>query len=334
MRYTSARLTTGLLSLFLIIAGSACTKIDLSGGGKGRAQPPLTQSTQPPGTSMLGGGPQAQSPTGNGAPPLIEGEWEIDFTVPGGEPQIANVFFSQQDKVLVGEGTDQTGVGWQIQNGRVEGTNVAFSKMYVGVDPPRPPINYVGQLKYDQTPEYTGWLMEGTYSLQKTNGQILEGKWASNPLPTAEAQPEAQPGQPGPGGLIQGLPQAPPSAPVNARPANIGSDKPTDLSGKYHVSYQYNFKKIKGHMWLEHDGRKLGGHGLDTTTGEGYVIEAGEYRYPDISFARCYVKGRTGAKSTRKVLFRAKISSDSHLIIMKGETQFGGQWDAELARLR
>lgn len=322
MRYTGARFTTGLLTLSLIIGCSGCTKINLSGSGKGPQQP-----------NPIGGQPSGpgQPQVSSGAPPPLEGEWEIDFTVPGGEPQISNVTFAQTDKALAGEGADQSGTVWRIQDGVVNGTNVTFSKVYDGVDPPRPPINYIGQLKFEQSPEFTGWLMEGTYSVKRPDGSTLSGKWVSNPV--AGAPQEAE--QPPPLQLGQSQqPVAAPPAPATVVPDNIGTDKPTDLSGKYHVSYQYNFKKVMGHMWLEHDGGKLGGHGADTTTGESYTLEGGKYNYPDISFVRSYVKGKGGAKVSRKVVFRARISSDGHMIIMKGETQFGGQWDAKLARLR
>lgn len=321
MRYTGALFTTGFLALTLIIGCAGCSQIKLSGG---KTNPPVSGLPNPEPVIVNG------QPISSGSPPPLVGDWEIDFTVPNGEPQISNVTFSQQDKELVGEGADQSGATWQIQNGKVDGTKVTFSKVYVGVDPPRPPINYIGQLKYEQTQEFTGWLMEGTYSVTKPDGSTLSGKWVSNPIPpAADAAPVAEAPVPVPGEQ----PQAPPP-PARARPENIGNDKPTDLSGKYHVSYQYNFKKILGHMWLEHDGGKLGGHGTDTTTGESYTLESGKYKYPEISFVRNYVKGKGGAKASRKVIFRARISSDGHLIVMKGETQFGGQWDAELARLR
>ncbi len=327
MRYTKALFTTTLLALVLSTGCTGCTQIKLSGTGKsGNVPQPMP---------MTGGSPSAQTPASappNGAaPPPLQDEWEVDFTVPNGDAQISTVVLSQQGNALVGDGTDQSGRTWQLQEGQVNGLNVTFSKVYTD-RPDSPPINYVGQLKYEQSPEFTGWLMEGTYSVKTANG-VVQGKWVSNPTGAsgteAPAETTEQPTEaPPPAG--QPAAPAPPSKPL---PDHIGDDKPTDLTGKYFVSYQYNFKNVKGHMFLEHDGGKLGGHGVDTSNNESYNLESGKYKYPDISFIRCYVKGK-GAKNTRKVLFRATISSDAHMIIMKGETQFGGRWDAKLARLR
>lgn len=329
MNYRYALLTI-LIALILATGLSACQKISLSGNSKtpppGNQTPaimPMPGTNQNPSPASPGGATQA--PDGSGPPPLAD-EWEIDFTVPNGDAQISNVVFSQQGKVLVGDGTDQSGRPWQIQDGVVNGTNVTFSKIYT--DREQPPINYIGQLKFESSPEFTGWLMEGTYTA--ANGSV-SGKWVSNPTGGGGQAPAEDPGAPAAPGQPQvaGTP-TPPTQPV---PDHIGDDKPKDVSGKYYVSYQYNFKTIKGHMWLEHDGNKLGGHGIDTSTSEAYTITAGKYNYPDISFTRSYEKGKN-VKVARKVLFRAKISSDGHLIGMKGETQFGGRWEAKLARLR
>src|SRR5438045_320696 len=75
------------------------------------------------------------------------------------------------------------------------------------------------------------------------NGQPVKGQWEGQKM-TQQAPPQTS-----------GAPEAPPPTP--------GSDKPPDLSGKWTVGYEFNFKTIKSSMYLEQDGGKLSGHGVD-----------------------------------------------------------------------
>jgi major membrane immunogen (membrane-anchored lipoprotein) len=114
----------------------------------------------------------------NNAPPLVEGQWEVDYESKG-SPFIGNVTFSQTGASLTGDGADQDGNEWQVDAGQIQGTQVAFGKKYANST--SPPIIYTGELKYLQLPEYTGWAMEGTYSATDQDGNIVSGKWIANP---------------------------------------------------------------------------------------------------------------------------------------------------------
>lgn len=285
--------------IFALVVLSACSHISLSGKNQG-------------GSSSVGS---------KSAIPLIEGEWEVDYEFKGGF-YVANAMFSQSGAQLVGQGVDQDGLEWTLEQGQVNGTKVSFSKVYLNANPPRPPVVYTGELKHLESPEYTGWMMEGTYSAALPNGKTLTGKWVSNPT-----APQAAPAASNPAFI----PPPGQTSPASAQPEPLGSAKPGDLSGRYDVGYQYNFKKVISKMWLRQDGGKLSGDGVDTTTGEKFIITKGTYSYPNVMIVRQYIKGK-GAKESRSVTFKAQLSSDGTHIMMKGETQFGGHWDARLAR--
>ena len=95
--------------------------------------------------------------------------------------------FNQSGSALVGAGVDQDGKEWHLDTGQIQGTNVAFSKKYANST--SPPVVYTGELKYLQTPEYTGWAMVGTYTVSTPEGVALSGKWVSNPIAAGAAAP-------------------------------------------------------------------------------------------------------------------------------------------------
>lgn len=320
-------MTTSMRQLILLLACSlvlcSCQKINLSGLGKGGGQP---------GTSNPSGGQQTVGTQAGGPPPIL-GDWELDYEF-NKNTFMGSVAFAQEGAALAGQGTDQDGKVWTVENGQVQGTKVSFEKKYQ--NSPSPPVVYTGELKFLQDKDYTGWAMEGTYSCSKPDGQIISGKWISNPLnppPAEAAQPAQQPAQPA------GFPfvQTQPANPKNNEPEHIGDVKPLDISGHYEVAYSYNFKKIKSKMWLENDADKVTGRGYDVTekivkdkkgknpkkaTGkEEFSIVKGWYKYPSVTLIRQYKDGR-------QVTFKARLSSDGREIVMKGETQYGGQWDA------
>ncbi len=297
---------------------ASCTKINLQGNKGGTANPSGSAST-----STTGGNSGGTQPSANN-PPALDGEWEVDYEFKG-DPRVGTVTFSQQGNVIAGQGADQDGREWSVENGEVQGTKIAFAKKYAGSNNA---INYAGELKYIQSPEYTGWIMEGTYEAPGPGGQPVTGKWVSNPTAAQQAADAAAapPPQDQPPPQQQNFP--PPVQ--NAAPANIGDAKPADISGHYDVGYSYDFKKINSKMWLRNDADKVSGDGVDTTTGEKFTIAKGWYKYPSVTLIRQYPKSK--GKEARSIMFKAKISSDGKNIVMKGETQYGGQWDAHLVR--
>lgn len=306
---------------------SSCAKINLS-GSKGSPGSTGAQPQVQGGPSLLGMG--QQQPAGGNAqtPPTLDGVWEVDYEFKG-QQFMGNVEFAQQNNQVAGQGTDQNGLEYQL-DGSVDGTKVTLVKKYVNADPPRPPVTYKGELKYLQGADYTGWAMEGEYSAQTPNGATISGKWVGNPLgPPADAAAQA----PQAGAPEQAAPQIPAASPLNkaSSPAQaIGDARPSDISGRYAVGFQYKFKKNNSKMWLKQDADKLSGDGQDTTTGEKFTLH-GWYIYPKVTIVRTYKKA-AGAKADRQMTFKAKLSSDGNRIQMNGETEFGGQWDAHLVR--
>lgn len=318
-----------VIILFLAGALASCTKINLSGKSGGSAPAGGQQGGQP-GASLLGGG--QQQPAGQpGQLPTMDGQWEIDYEFNGNQ-YIGNAEFAQQGEQIVGQGADQNGLEYELE-GTLQGSKITFTKKYMKVDPPRPPVTYTGELKWLQSPEYTGWALEGEYSATTANGQKLSGRWVGNPTgpPSADNQqtPPAAQSQAASGPLTSSAPIAAPSTPIGNIPS-IGNVKPGNISGNYTVAFQYKFKKNNSKLWLKQDGDKLSGDGQDTTTGDKFTIK-GWYVYPKITMVRMYRKG-AGAKENRDMMFKGTMSSDGNRIVINGETEFGGKWDGRLNR--
>lgn len=357
MKSSAKQVVIIVCSLALLVS---CSPIKLHGGKGGPA--PASAGTASTGSvgGVLSGSQQqtvrqqpVQQQASASTPPIVDGEWEVDYNFKG-SPYMGNVMFSQTGTALAGAGADQDGREWQVDSGQIQGTKVVFGKKYANSS--SPPIVYTGELKYLQTPEYTGWAMEGTYSVVSPDGKTLSDKWVANPTaPAAVAAPPPQ--QPAAVNPFFGGTAAPPPPRASA-PDHIGDARPSDISGHYDGSYNFNFKKVKSKMWIESDGNKVTGRGYDIMdkapasgkaktkdkskdrnkdktrdktaeqdSNEHFNIERGWYVYPNVTLIRQYTKGK-GARETRSVTFRAQLSSNGRDIIMKGETQFGGSWDA------
>ena len=86
-------------------------------------------------------------------------------------------------------------------------------------------------------------------------------------------------------------------------------------------------------MFLEQEGDRITGHGVDLNTKEKFTIEKGWYHYPKITIIRKYTKGKNQATSTRTMAFKASVSfvndKDYQGPYMSGKTQGGGNWEAQ-----
>ena len=321
--------------IIFLISGAliSCSKINLSGNKGGTAPAGGGQGQAGGGgTSLLGAAGQPAGPPSNGQVPTLDGQWEVDYEFKG-QQFVCNVEFAQKGSQVVGQGTDQNGLEYTL-DGSVAGEKVSLTKKYINTDPPRPPVEYAGVLKYLQTPEYNGWAMEGDYSATTANGQKLSGKWVANPTGPPSGGAEQPPQQAAPTGGIfnapaNNTPPPPPAAPIGQIPS-IGNVKPGNISGNYAVAYQYKFKKNNSKLWLKQDGDKLSGDGQDTTSGDKFTIK-GWYTYPKITLVRMYRKN-AGAKENRDMMFKGVMSSDGNRIVINGETEFGGKWDGSLVR--
>lgn len=318
-RYYRPILAIVVISAVTLISG--CTKISLGGknGGTGG-----TQTGGAGKTTTGGGAPQQQA---GAAPPTIQGVWKLSFKF--GEQELsADMELAQQGDQLAGQGQDENGPPWAVSEGTVQGNHVRFSKQYSA---DRPPIVYEGELKWLQDPQYTGWMMEGNYQTQGPDGKVVSGDWVATPADPGSMPPPNSGAAPPPAqqpltGVI-GNPREESPPPDAAAP----DGKAPHLSGRYDGEYEFKFKKVKMKMWLEQDNNRVTGHGIDVNTNEKFTIEKGWYAYPKITLVRKYFKG-TGAAATREFRFQGKVTNSSAGPVMKGETEYGGDWTATIVR--
>lgn len=309
----SGQLITLALSAMLALGG--CTQIKLSGGKTGTTTGSTTTTTR-----AAGAGDAVLNPN---SPPPINGDWKVTFLY-ADQPYESLITFSQQGRALTGSGEDSAGPFF-IQSGVVDGTKLKFTKKYADADPSKQPVQYVGDLEWEDDAEYRGWRMGGHYKTTGPDGGVVDDKWVAISA-AAEQAMQAPPPQPEPAQQTAPDQQAQQSDDQQAATDNGG--KPPDLSGKYNAEYQFNFKKIFSTIWIEQDGGRLGGHGVDRNTNEKFVITKGFYNYPRIQINCHYQKGHSAA-STRDLIVKAQVAGGPAL---KGETQFGGGWQAKIVR--
>jgi hypothetical protein len=88
-------------------------------------------------------------------------------------------------------------------------------------------------------------------------------------------------------------------------------------------------------MYIEQEGDRVTGHGVDENTREKFVIEKGWYHYPKLTIIRKYLK-KQGAARDYSMAFKADVSvvkdSDYQGPYLAGETQGGGRWEAQLVK--
>lgn len=305
-----------VISAVTLIAG--CTKISLGGKNGG------TGSTQ---TGSAGGNSTGGAPQPAAGPPTVQGVWKLSFKF--GEQEISSdMELAQQGDQLAGQGQDENGTPWAVAEGTVQGDKVRFSKQYSA---DRPPIIYEGVLKWLQDPQYTGWMMEGNYQTQTPDGKVVSGEWVATPADPSSMPPPSSAAPPttqAPIASVIGNPR--PDSPPDASPSPPDGKAP-HLSGRYDGEYEFKFKKVKMKMWLEQDNNRVTGHGIDVNTNEKFTIEKGWYAYPKITLIRKYFKG-AGAANTREFTFKGKVTSSSAGPVLKGETEYGGDWSATIVR--
>lgn len=88
-------------------------------------------------------------------------------------------------------------------------------------------------------------------------------------------------------------------------------------------------------MYIEQDGGRVTGHGVDINTKEKFTIDKGWYDYPKLTIVRKYEKAK-GAKENRTLTFKAKVSiimeKDYQGPYLNGKTSGGGAWEAQLIK--
>jgi hypothetical protein len=260
--------------------------------------------------------PAAQNPTppaGTHGP--MDGYWKLAFSF-NDEVKSSHIRIIQNGDKFSGQGTDDhNDKPFLIENGVVRQDEVVFYKRYEQPDNPnQPPVEYGGKVDFK-----TGY-MSGKY-LISFQGKEIAGDWEAQREPAEGEAAATEPAQEQKG--------PPPSQQPNKAP---------DLSGKWNMGFEYQFKTMHSVMFLEQLNDKITGHGEDENTKEKFTIEKGWYKYPKVTLIRKYaaVKGKTGSKPERRMTFKADVSwvneSDYQGPYMSGKTDGGGNWEAQLVR--
>jgi hypothetical protein len=261
--------------------------------------------------------PPPPPPQNNGPPPAVTGHWKLGFLA-GTKNLTSTMDLTQNGNSFSGQGTDDgSNLAFTVEKGQITGSQVEFFKVYKNGK--TPPVDYSGTFQNIKDANYTGPYLSGEYQVP-VKGKTLSGQWEAEIV--EENAPETpQPSQEGPPPQDQFAPPPPNHAP--------------QLSGKWDVGFEYNFKVVHSDMYLEQDGGKIIGHGVDNNTKEKFVILKGWYKFPKITLIRKYVK-KQGAASDREVTFKADVSwvsdKDYQGPYLKGKTQGGGDWEAQLQK--
>jgi hypothetical protein len=263
--------------------------------------------------------PTTSQPSGgtNAAANPVAGNWQVSYSV-GGDTQSAHMNISQSGTSFQGVGVDDSTQGnFVIDAGVINGKSITFHKRYhVDENPNLPPIIYIGSFEMAKTAEYSGPYMSGTYKATQ-NGKVVEGQW--------DAQIDS-------GGATATPTQAASQQPV--APQGGGNRRP-DLSGKWDAGYEFEFKTVHARMYLEQEGTKITGHGMDKANKEAFKVK-GTYTYPNLKMWVTYfpVKNPKGkSKGERTLEFRGKADSvnepEYQGTRLEGKTNGGGMWMAE-----
>ncbi len=208
---------------------------------------------------------------------------------------------------------DKTDQSFKVEKGTISGTNISFLKNYV--DGKSVPVVYKGEFQIVDDPTYKGPYLHGDFQVT-VKDKTMSGNWEAEQAHEAEASQPAE--------------AAPPPAPNSGTP-----DHAPQLSGKWNVGYEYNFKTVHSTMYLEQDGGKIVGHGIDENTKEKFVIEKGWYNFPKVTLVRKYARTKGGAQE-RSMTFKATVTwvndSDYQGPYLNGKTQGGGAWEAQLLK--
>lgn len=272
----------------------------------------------------------------NQAPPL-QGDWKITYMA-NGQAHESKVTFKQQGRALAGQGADDNGAPFVLRDGTVDGKHVHFLKKYIDPDPSKQPVEYTGDLSFENDSDFKDWMLGGHYRTS-INGQAVSDKWvairavAEQSADQQAGGQQAQQAQPAPQQQAagQGTPQNGGAADT-ADGAEQAQTVPDDIpvSGMYTATYDFNFKQIESRIWLKQNNTNITGDGTDTTTGEYFVIPQGVYQPghdgipPSVRFKCHYTKG-VHAANTRDLVIKAAVAPGPTL---NGETQFGSPWSA------
>lgn len=303
-------------------------------------------TTPQPGSGQQSTGTGQQNPAPSQGP--MSGNWILAVSL---NDQLirAHMRLNQKGNDFSGQGTDdETGRKFTIEEGKLAGEQISFYKNYApdADGTVFPPMSFTGKFDMVDVPEYKGPHIMGGFNMV-VDGQPMNGEFEgqSDVQPAPQEQPVQAPPAQGSGSDFGNY--QPNSAPANQQtsgsstsgnsggdsapaPSNDASGHP-HLSGKWNVSYDYDFKTMRAKMFLEEDEGKIRGHGTDLNTNERFDIEKGWYAYPKVTLIFKYTKGK-GAAHDRSLTCKSKVTTERGLPVLKGQTQGGGDWKATLLR--
>lgn len=243
--------------------------------------------------------PQEKSLTGN---------WLVSFKVDSRTLK-SNMHLVQSGNQFIGEGTDEdNNRAYTIEDGVIDGNQVYFRKVYMNTESTSPPIEYTGQYQILNTNGQHPYLRGQYTTLFK--GQKFSGDWES----------------------FMNLPSGTTSVTSSTTALSETSQHAPDISGKWKLGYEYNFKIIKSTMFLEQEDGKLAGHGTNSGSTARFNIRKGWYSYPKVAFVLEYYQGNKN-NLNQSMIFKGDVTaineSDYQGLYISGKTQGGGNWEAE-----
>lgn len=322
--FKSRNLSRILVAALLGSALVGCSKITL--GTKSGSSTSTTTTTTTSASTGTGSNPAALQ--AGQVPTSVAGDWKVGFQF--NTSTLNSTFHLEQvGTKFHGTGTDdQDGAKFTIENGVVSNGTVRFFKQYQG----SPPVEYSGKLEVQDDASYHGPYMSGDYTTA-SNGKIISNIWEAQMILPDGAAASQPPGGQSPEPVAQQPPAGQPPEPSRPLLANWPVDRAPHISGKWDVGYEYNFKTMHSSMFIEQEGDRITGHGIDLNTKEKFTIEKGWYHFPKLTIVRKYTKGKNQATSTRTMAFKAQVSfvndKDYQGPYMTGKTQGGGNWEAQ-----
>jgi len=260
----------------------------------------------------------------------LSGQWNVGFRWRGATT-VGMMSLTQSGQNFSGYGKDsENGPAFKIDRGTVKGNDIIFLKRYE--NDPGPPVQYHGQFSFLPGDNGAVPYMGGEFA-REINGNMLAGDWEAtlNQPENARVAKEQLRAAEAPAANEDQTNQQ--TAPTLA----TALSHPPDLSGKWEVAFEYNFKIIHSTMFLEQEGSKLSGHGIDKDTGCKFTIKNGWYNFPHASFTRIYVPAKKASRACpgHEMTFKADVTmvndNDYQGPYLSGKTQGGGSWEGQRA---
>jgi hypothetical protein len=283
----------------------------------------------------------------------LTGDWSVRYKFEG-QMLNASMHLEQKGHELLGSGKDDpSGLPFTIEQGMVRGHQLTFSKKYGGDMAKLPAIQYAGTISPLAPDGSPGPYLSGDFSATTSEGKGVSNDWdAVKDMPAPPAPPPAK--APPAMQVPKQAPAPPPPPPPVSHAPTHDPNKAPDLSGKWEVGFEYQFRTVNSIMFLEQDYEGVRGHGMDDNH-DRFIIEKAYYAFPKITIIRKYPKtamapaaapkgkgkdrdkGKPPAEPTMKTMvFKGDVSwvedADYQGPYMTGKTDGGGKWEAQIVK--